>query len=216
MDILRMRLLNPDKFWLLPLKCKSASNWGDLRQTKSTTVSINKTRDNLHFLFSSQKLQPTQTALFYIKKKNCNQTIVWLWWNEQAWMAWLMKHTTQYWNVKQPISKLCIWKTHQQWWVSCHPASAIFWGLVLLERLDGLECDQAGASKLCWSPLLPSHPPTQLSTKLSQEAAIWASTPFNSLPILGLTTLALPIRLHLKSVSIPGYNKGENIHLCNI
>ena len=51
---------------------------------------------------------------------------------------------------------------------------------------------------------------TQLSTKLSHEATIWASTPFNSLPILGLTILSLPIRLQLKSLSIPGYNKGEN------
>ena len=43
---------------------------------------------------------------------------------------------------------------------------------------------------------------TQLSTKLSREATIWASTPFNSLPILGLTILLLPIRLQLNHVSV--------------
>ena len=79
-----------------------------------------------------------------------------------------------------------------------------------LEGLDGLEwslkalVESTGAISA-----------TQLSTKLSHEATIWASTPFNSLPILGLTILSLPIRLQLKSLSIPGYNKGENSNIDN-
>ena len=46
--------------------------------------------------------------------------------------------------------------------------------------------------------------PAQLSPKLSREATIWASTPFNSMPILGLTILSMPIRLHFNFWSIPG------------
>ena len=41
---------------------------------------------------------------------------------------------------------------------------------------------------------------TQLSVELSREAAIWASTTFKVEPILGLTILPMPIRLHPKFV----------------
>ena len=47
---------------------------------------------------------------------------------------------------------------------------------------------------------------TQLSVELSREAAIWASTTFNAEPILGLTILPMPIRLHPKFLFL--FNNG--------
>ena len=66
-----------------------------------------------------------------------------------------------------------------------------------------------GASKLCSSPLaLPSHPPPTFHQTFSRGRNLG----IDSFQLLAYSWLDRPIWLHLKSVSIPGYNKRENLH----
>ena len=191
-----MWLLNPDKFWLEPLKCKFGSNWRHLRQTSLLPAAVvpcqQKKRRLAIILIVGQKiiilirrkLQSTQYWCSVCSEEEetiGNKLFIWLSDGLEKNCQVNETHnseTTHYLNLV--FNKL----TSSGEWAASLPQPS-FGGLGRCRWTGWTDWNGTGASKLRSSPL-PSHPP-QLSTKLSQEAAIWASTPFSTMPILGLT-----------------------------
>ena len=119
-----------------------------------------------------------EADVLYVQKKN-NQTLCLI----------LVEWTRIVWLMNTQLRIRTLYEINPPAMVSELPACLGH----LLEDLGGVvgRAARTGMPPEQSSSPLPSRPTfqlhPQLSTKLSQEAAIWASTPFSSLPILGLT-----------------------------